>query len=72
MTEADPSRALKASNDVVKLAERVAAEPGLGLEMAAVKSPDRDAMLLAPHRIKRMRQPIAPGTNDAFGRHLRR
>jgi REase_AHJR-like len=60
--EVKPARALKGTNDLVKLAERVAAEPGWRLELVALNSQDDDdALLLAPDWLGQMLQ---PGAND--------
>ncbi len=64
--EVKPARALKGSNDLIKLAERVAAEPGWRLELVTLKSPDNDSLLLGPDWLERMLQPIAPGANDVL------
>jgi REase_AHJR-like len=66
--EVKPARALKGTNDLVKLAERVAAEPGWRLELVALTSQDDDdALLLAPDWFGQMLQPVAPGGDDVTG-----
>jgi hypothetical protein len=64
--EVKPARALKGSNDLVKLAERVAAEPGWRLELVALKSEDNDTSLLSPGWLDRMLQRVAVGENDVL------
>jgi hypothetical protein len=62
--EVKPARALKGTNDLVRLAERVAAQPGWRLELVALKSQDDDEALLAPDWLGQMLQPATPGANE--------
>jgi hypothetical protein len=55
---------LKGTNDLVKLAERIAAEPGWRLELVALESQDNDSLILAPDWLERKLQPIASATDD--------
>jgi hypothetical protein len=60
--EVKPSRALKGANDLVELAERVAAEPGWRLELVTVHTEPDYSEFLAPDWLERMLRPSAPGT----------
>jgi Holliday junction resolvase len=64
--EVKTARALKGSNDLVKLAERVAAEPGWRLELVALKSQDNDVLVLAPDWLERMFRPVGSGAADVL------
>ena len=65
IVEVKPSRGLKGANDLVELADRVAAEPGWRLELVTVRSePDYEAFL-TPDWLERMLQPPGAGTDMA-------
>jgi REase_AHJR-like len=66
VVEVKAARALKGSNDLVKLAERVAAEPGWRLELVALRSQDNDVLVLAPDWLDRILIPAGSGAADVL------
>jgi hypothetical protein len=64
--EVKAARALKGSNDLVKLAERVAAEPGWRLELVALESSDNDVLVLASDWLERMLRPVGSDASDVI------
>ena len=64
--EVKASRALKGSNDLVELADKVAAEAGWRLELVTVGTDPDYADLLAPDWLERMLRAAAPGTEITY------
>jgi hypothetical protein len=64
--EIKPSHALKGANDLIELADRVAAEPGWRLELVTVASEPDNRDLLAPDWLERMLLAPSAGTEIVY------
>jgi hypothetical protein len=64
--EVKPSHALKGANDLIELADRVAAEPGWRLELVTVRSEPEYRELLAPEWLEHMLHAPSPGTEVGY------
>ena len=60
--EVKASRALKGANELIELADRVAAQPGWRLELVAVRTDREDTEVLSPDWLEQMLRSPAPGT----------
>ena len=63
VVEIKPAGSLKGANDLVELAERIAAQPGWRLELITFKDKDPDAVALSPDWLQRM---LHPPNDDTF------
>jgi hypothetical protein len=62
VVEVKPAGSLKGANDLVELAERVAAQPGWRLELVTFKDKDPDAAVISPQWLQQILEP----TNEAL------